>query len=140
MKNRVESDIIYSYIFAFKKAEFGKIIIACGGEEILSKEIILKIKEAEAEAQKIRDEAAYEAAQRIRHAQTEGKALCENAQSNAEKINRSKLDIASERADAVLEGARNSALEEAQRAREAAEFNIREAVRLIVAGVYEQCQ
>ena len=106
----------------------------------MSKEIILKIKEAEAEAQRIKEEASHEAAQRVRRAQSEGKALCENAQSQAEKINRSKLGVASERADEVLRGARNSALEEAQSAREAAEFNIREAVRLIIAGVYEQCQ
>mgnify|MGYP003499051897 CR=1 FL=1 len=42
---------------------------------ILSKEIILKIKEAEAEAQKIRSDAAAEAAERIRRAELEGKKL-----------------------------------------------------------------
>ena len=106
----------------------------------MSKEIILKIKEAEAEAQKIRDEASAEATARIRRAQNDGKAMCERAQNEAERVNRSKLNIASERADAVLESVKSEAIAEAQAARESAEFNIREAVRLIIAGVYEQCQ
>ena len=106
----------------------------------MSKEIILKIKEAEAEAQKIKDEASAEATARIRQAQNDGKAMCERAQNEAERVNRSKLNIASERADAVLANVKSEAISEAQAAREAAEFNIREAVRLIIAGVYEQCQ
>ena len=106
----------------------------------MSKEIILKIKEAEAEAQKIKEEASAEAAERVRRAQTEGKAMYDRTQDEVERLNRSKLDIASERADTVLANARNAALDDAQKAREAAEFNIREAVRLIISGVYEQCQ
>ncbi len=126
--------------FCFIEAEFGKIAMTYGGERILSKEIILKIKEAEAEAERIRNDAVVEAAARVRRAEDEGKRLCERAEAEALKVNRAKLEIASERADAVIGDAKQTALAEANAARESAEFNIREAVRLIVAGVYEQCQ
>jgi len=106
----------------------------------LSKEIILKIKETEATAQKIRSDAATEAAERIKNAEANGKKLCEKAQADAERTNSAKLKIASSRADEVVESARADAENEANAARESAEFNIREAVRLIIAGVYEQCQ
>ena len=107
---------------------------------ILSKEIILKIKEAEAEAQKIRNDASAEAAQRVRRAETDGKKLCEKAEADAAKVNREKLSITAERADDLLGRAKEDAQKEAEELRESAEFNLREAVRLIVAGVYEQCQ
>ena len=106
----------------------------------MSKEIILKIKETEAEAQKIRTDAANEAAQRIKRAEEEGRKLCDKAERDAERINREKLKVAAGRADDVIDGVRESAEEEARAARETAEFNVREAVRLIIAGVYEQCQ
>jgi vacuolar-type H+-ATPase subunit H len=106
----------------------------------LSKEIILKIKETEATAQKIRSDAAAEAAERIKKAEADGKKLCERAEADAERINRDKLKIAAQRADGVVENAKTNATDEANEARESAEFNIREAVRLIIAGVYEQCQ
>lgn len=106
----------------------------------MSKEIILKIKETEATAQKIRSDAAAEAAERIKKAEADGKKLCERAEADAERINRDKLKIAAQRADGVVGNAKTNATDEANEARESAEFNIREAVRLIIAGVYEQCQ
>ena len=106
----------------------------------MSKEIILKIKETEAMAQKIRSDAAAEAAERIKKAEADGKRLCEKAEADAERTNREKLKTASQRADGVIENARANATDEANAVRESAEFNVREAVRLIIAGVYEQCQ
>ena len=106
----------------------------------MSKEIILKIKETEAMAQKIRSDAAAEAAQRIKKAEADGKKLCDKAEADADRINREKLKVASARADGVIENTRADAQNEANAERERAEFNIREAVRLIIAGVYEQCQ
>ena len=120
--------------------KFDKIATTYGGDGILSKEIILKIKEAESEAAQIRGNAANEAAARVRQAHADGKALCERAEAEAAKVNREKLRRASSRADSAIETARESAEAEAQKAKETAEFNIREAVRLIIAGVYEQCQ
>jgi vacuolar-type H+-ATPase subunit H len=106
----------------------------------LSKEIILKIKEAEAEAQKIRSDASDEAAARIRRAEAEGKKRCERAEAEAAAVNREKLSITSDRADELLGRAKESAEAEAEALRESAEFNLREAVRFIIAGVEEQCQ
>ncbi|MBQ7376341.1 MAG: hypothetical protein IJW52_05620 [Clostridia bacterium] len=106
----------------------------------MSKEIILKIKEAEAEAQKIRNDASAEAVERVRRAEAEGRKLCEKAEADAAKVNREKLAITAERADDLVGRAKEDAQKEAEELRESAEFNLREAVRLIVAGVYEQCQ
>ncbi len=106
----------------------------------MSKEIILKIKEAEAEAQKIRSDASDEAASRIRRAEAEGKKRCERAEAEASAVNREKLNITSDRADELLKRAKESADAESEALREAAEFNLREAVRFIIAGVREQCQ
>lgn len=106
----------------------------------MSKEIILKIKEAEAEAQKIRSDAALEAAERVRRAEIEGKKLCEKAENDAARVNREKLGITAERADDLVARAKENAAAEADALRESAEFNLREAVRLIIAGVNEQCQ
>lgn len=106
----------------------------------MSKEIILKIKEAEAEAQKIRSDASDEAAARIRRAESEGKRLCDKAEESAARANREKLNVTSERADDLLNKAKENAAAEAEALRESAEFNLREAVRFIIAGVQEQCQ
>lgn len=106
----------------------------------MSKEIILKIKEAEAEAQKIRSDAADEAAARIRRAETEGKRRCDKAEADAAAINREKLNITSGRADELLRSAKESADAEVAAFKASAEFNLREAVRFIISGVEEQCQ
>lgn len=107
---------------------------------ILSKEIILKIKETEAEAAKIKSDAAREAAERVRRAEAEGKKMCERAEAEAAKVNKEKLSITAERARDILTRAKSDADAEAEQLRESAEFNLREAVRLIIAGVNEQCQ
>jgi vacuolar-type H+-ATPase subunit H len=106
----------------------------------LSKEIILKIKEAEAEAQKIRSDAADEAAARIRRAEIEGKRRCDKAEADAAAINREKLNITADRADELLKRAKVAANTEVSAFKVSAEFNLREAVRFIIAGVEEQCQ
>lgn len=106
----------------------------------MSKEIILKIKETEAMAQKIKEDAAAEAAARIRRAEAEGKKLCDKAEADAARVNREKLNITSQRAEELLARAKESADGEAEAMREVAEFNLREAVRFIIAGVNEQCQ
>lgn len=106
----------------------------------MSKELILKIKEAEAQAERIRAEAQEEAKARVRKAEEDGKKFCENAETRANKENKQKLSVARERANGVLDKAREDAAAEAAAMREAAEFNMREAVRLIIAGVNEQCQ
>lgn len=106
----------------------------------MSKEIIQKIRDAEAQARKIKSDAQEEAKARVRKAEAYGKRLCERAENDAVRKSREKLSIAQSRADAALGGARESAAAEAEQMRDAAEFNMREAVRLIIAGVNEQCQ
>ena len=106
----------------------------------MSKEIISKIKEAEAQAQKIRSDAQDEAKNRIRMAEANGKKLCEDTENRIRRQNKEKLDIAKDRANDVLDKAKESFEAEAEAMREAAEFNMREAVRAIIAGVNEQCQ
>ena len=106
----------------------------------MSKEIIQKIREAEADARKIKSDGYEEAKARIRRAEAEGKRHCEKAESDAARTNDEKLAIAKERADSALAAAQQSAYDEAQAMRSSADFNMREAVRLIIAGVNEQCQ
>lgn len=106
----------------------------------MSKEIILKIRQVESEAQKIRDDAAEQAAAKLRKAEIDGKMLCDRAENETSKTNREKLLITAHRADEHIERAKNAAAEEADKIRAEAEFNLREAVRFIIAGVHEQCQ
>ena len=106
----------------------------------MSKEIIIKIQQTEAEAQKIRLDATEEAKARVKRAEAESRQAFERAEAKAHKQNKDKLRIAKERADEVMQNAQTEADAEAQAMREAAEFNMREAVRAIIAGVREQCQ
>ena len=106
----------------------------------MSKEIIQKIRDAEAQARKIKSDAQEEAKARVRRAEADGKKLCERAENDIALKNREKLYIAQERADAALESTRQAADQEARAMKDAAEFNMREAVRLIIAGVNKQCQ
>ena len=111
-----------------------------GGDEILSKETISKIKETEAQARRIRTDAEEEAKARVRRAEADGQRSFERAEEQAIKQNKEKLRIAKARADEVMKKAEESAQTDADAMREAAEFNMREAVRAIIAGVREQCQ
>ncbi len=106
----------------------------------MSREIIEKIRQAEAQAQRIRSDAQEEAKTRIRTAEAEAKKLCQRAEEQAQRQNREKLDIAKIRAEEVLQNAEKDALLEAKSMEKTADFNMREAVRTIIAGVKEQCQ
>ena len=106
----------------------------------MSKEIVNKIREAEAEAAKIRADAAEEAKARVKNAEEQGKKLCETAQARAEKENKEKISVARDRSDELMAKTREEAVAEVGSMREAAEFNMREAVRSIISGVNEQCR
>ena len=106
----------------------------------MSKEIVQKIRDAEAQAHKIRSDAQEEAKARVRRAELDGKKLCERVENDIARKNKEKLSIAQGRADTALQKARDMAQADAEAMRDAAEFNMREAVRLIIAGVKEQCQ
>lgn len=106
----------------------------------MSKEIINKIKEVEAEAAQIKTAAREDARARIQCAETEGKRLYETSQREAQALNAKRIELTREKADELAQSVRRNADEEAQKMREAAQFNMREAIRFIIAGVNEQCQ
>ncbi len=106
----------------------------------LSKETVAKIRDAEAQAEKIRNDAAAEAKAKIQKAHADGKKLCEKAEADAARDNAKKLEITQQKADELLNSVRAESAQNAATRREEAEFNMREAVRYIISGVDEQCQ
>ena len=106
----------------------------------MAKEIIEKIKEAEAEADRIRAEAQTEAQECLREAEKNGRALCEWAESEGLAENREKIRLIRERADDMMAHSAEEAEQKAAAMRADAEHRMREAVRLILGGVMEQCQ
>ena len=106
----------------------------------MSKEIILKTKEAEAVAERIRADAAKEASERIRRAEEEGKLLCERAEAEAEAENARKLALTREKADELLCTARRDAQKEVERMLAVADPYVADAVRMIIGEVFEKCQ
>ena len=57
----------------------------------MSKEIVQKIREAEAQAHKIKRDAQEEAKARVRKAEADGKKLCEKVENDANRKNKEKL-------------------------------------------------
>lgn len=106
----------------------------------MSKEIINKIKEVEAEAAQIKSVARDEARMRVQKAELEGKKLYETSQRETQALNAKRLELTREKADELVQDIRDNALNEASKMREEAEFNMREAIRFIILGVNEQCQ
>ena len=106
----------------------------------MSKEIITKIKEVEAEAAQIKNAARDEARARVLKAESEGKKLYETTQRQAQELNAKRLELTREKADELMQGVREDALAEAAKMRDEAQFNMREAIRFIILGVNEQCQ
>ena len=106
----------------------------------MSKEAIRKIKDAEAEAKRIREEGAERAREILRIAEEEGARLCEESEGNAIRENRMKLDLTQEKVNDLLEKTQIDAKSEAVRMRLAGEDRMRDAVRMIVGGLYESCQ
>lgn len=106
----------------------------------MAKDIILKIKAAEAEAQKIRADAENTVKERVRNAHEMGKILCENAEEEATRVNAEKLKLTSRKADELLENSRKVAEEEANAVADACMSHMEEAVRVIIEGVFEECR
>lgn len=106
----------------------------------MSKEAILKIKEAEAEAERIRENAAAEAKERVRRAEKEGKQLLACTEEEALRVNAERLALTRKRADELLEQSHKDAEAEAQKICADSDERMDDAVRLIVEGVFEQCQ
>jgi vacuolar-type H+-ATPase subunit H len=102
--------------------------------------MILKIQNAEAEAQKIRMEASELAKEKIRHAEAEGKLLCRDVEAEAIRINEEKLQLTREKANELLERSRREAEAQAKLLMKAGEPYVKDAVKMIIGGMMEQCQ
>lgn len=111
-----------------------------GRHKILSKELILKIQNAEAEARRIRTDAVEEAKNQIRNAESAGRLLCRTVEAEAIKSNEEKLRLIRRKADELLERGRREAEGQAQRLMAAGEPYLRDAVKMIVGGVLEACR
>ena len=122
----------YNIIIEDKKRETGG--------DILAKDILIKIREAEAQAQKIREDGALEAKKRLNDAEAAGKRLCEQTDLRANAENAEKLKLMRDKAQEMTEKNRSAAISEAKDVISAADHNMREAVRLIVGGVMDKCQ
>ena len=106
----------------------------------MSRAMIEKIKEVETEAQRIRAEAEEEAKERIRQAEAVGRLLCAEAETQARASNAEKLEMTRRKADELLVRARRESAARTQSLTEADESFMRDAVRLIIGGIMEQCQ
>lgn len=110
------------------------------GGDILSKETILKIKEAEEQAAQIRASAYAQAKARIAETERLGKRLCEQTEASATEENTKKLELIREKAGETVLNARETAEAEAKEGYSSAGLNMREAIRYIIGGITEQCQ
>lgn len=106
----------------------------------MAREAMLKIKAAEEKAQGIRDDAATKAAEMIATAESEGLSSFEKARDNAEAVNRQKLELITAHANELIETTRTESRAEAAKMNRFTLSKRRDAVKLIVQGIFEQCQ
>ena len=106
----------------------------------MSKDAIRKIIEAEAEADRILKAGSERAKEIVRIAKEEGARLCAETEEAAVRENRKKLDMTREKAEELLERTREDAKNEAAEMRAAGEDRMRDAVRMIIGGLYETWQ
>ncbi len=106
----------------------------------MPKEMIVKIQKAEAEAQAIRLNATEEAKDRVRKAEAAGQQLCREAEAKTARENEEKLRMTRQRAEEFLSHSREEAEEQAAQLMKEREPYLRDSVRMIVGGVFEQCQ
>ena len=106
----------------------------------MSKEIVSKIREVEAQAEQIIKEAGDEAKRRVQAAELEGKQRLDRETRKIEKLNADRIEATKNKSSELMKEVRDTATEEASKMRDEAEFNMREAIRLIISGVEQQCQ
>ena len=106
----------------------------------MAKESIRKILEAEATAAEIVSEAERTAADMLTIAEKSGRDHLEKVTAECDAENRRKLAEIRTRADEMVENGRAEAAEAAKRLRTISAGKTRDAVKLIVQGIFEQCQ
>lgn len=106
----------------------------------MSKEAILKIREAEERAELIREAAEAEAQKRIEHAEKEGVALVARMTSAAASDIKDRLYEVTERSGELVDESRQDATADISKLEELARVNMRDASKLIVWGIFDLCQ
>ena len=108
--------------------------------EILSKEAIMRIREAEAEAASLLETAQHDAEMRIEQNEKKCIAEAEAAISATDESLKIKLASVKTRAEELIEQSRSEAAEDVVTMETEARANMREAVKLIVWEMFDSCQ
>ena len=106
----------------------------------MAKESIKKICDAEQKAAAIIENAEQNAAEMIASAEQSGRAYLEKATADCERENREKLALVRAKTDELLQSSREEAELSAKELKKIAQPRVRNAVKLIVQGIFEQCQ
>ena len=106
----------------------------------MAKESIKKIRDAEQKAAEIIENAEQKAAEMIAAAEQKGRSHLEKATADRERENREKLALVRAKTDEMLNDSRIRAEESAMELKKIAQPRVRNAVKLIVQGIFEQCQ
>lgn len=106
----------------------------------MSKEAIMRVQEAEAEAAAIRAAAEQTAKERIEENEKRCAAEAEKAINGTDAVLRHKLETVRKRADALVEQSRQEAAEEMQTIETETRSRMKDAVKLIVWEIFDSCQ
>ena len=106
----------------------------------MSKQALLRVREAEAEAAAIREEAEQKARLLVEQNEKQCAEEAEKAINAADDSLKEKLASVRERADALIEQSRNEAAEDIVTMETEARAHMREAVKLIVWEMFDSCQ
>ena len=106
----------------------------------MSKEIVSKIRDAEAQAEKIKREASEEAKKRVQQTELDCKQKFDKEVQKIDELNAQRIEATKNKSSELMQNVKDDATAAANKMREEAEFNIREAVRFIISGVKQQCQ
>ena len=108
--------------------------------EFLSKEAISKIREAEDKARIIIESAEVEAGKRIDAAEKAGAALYEKMTASAAEDLKDRLSKVTGKSKELVEESRRDAEGELEELEAQARENMRDAVKLVVWGIFDLCQ
>ena len=106
----------------------------------MSKEAVLKVKEAEAEAQKIIEDATEKAKKMVDHAQESMQKRCGDYEADLEDDYRKRVEQVKEDASALVEDSRKKAIFRARWEEKKARMNMPDAVRIVLRRIISECQ
>lgn len=106
----------------------------------MSRESILKVKEAEARAERIVEEAKERAHAMIESAQKEGIALCARTEENAVRESKASMQLLREKTAETLERVNADAEQEVEAMRKEAFLRKRSAEKIVIRGLMSKCR